>query len=628
MSQRRSARGGRPARTDPTSPAPTSAVGGGACRLLPLLLLLTSLLVGAPPDARAQPRAQAVARSDVPVLTPPVERALLRLQEGWLQWTSALYGAEAERALGLVEELVGTAEQLGMDRLPDLAAGALIQAVQAAREGDVERAQLALAAAERFDPGRPEIAFAEAEVARQRGDWFGRLSGQMVGYLRAFATQDLRAPVLADLGLWGLVTLVVAGGLFLALLMATEGRAVLHDLHRALAGWMSGVPEPLVQTVLLVLLLWPLAVPWGPIWLVLYWSVLLWRHAAASQRVVLVGFWLLLGLVPWAAERTRTWMDLELSAPVRAMESLAEGRLYGGLLTDLSVLPALLPDSPAVAQLLGDLHVRFGQWDEARSRYEEVIEQEPDNIPALVDLGAYYFNRGDYGNAVSMFQRVTALEQESAAAHFNLSLAYAESYLYDESREALLEARRIDDLRVTEWLDRSEGERIVTLEGGLARRDEIQEALVRAGAPATETAQGLRVLRRVRSLLAVGLIVGLGLALLAGLRHLGPGRRSGRGGGAPPPRPATVLRGEGDSPLRRLVPGLVSSSRDRGLSAYLSVLFPAALLSALAAVIGRGFGYPVPWRYDPGDWFLLWLLLAGFGLLVAFRMSRALWSRG
>lgn len=558
------------------------------------------------------------------MLSPPVERALLRLQEGWLQWTSALYGAESTRALDLVEELVGTAEQLGMERLPDLAAGALIQAVQAAREGDLERAQLALAAAERFDPGRPEIAFAEAEVARLQGDWGGRISAQAVGYLRAFATDDLRAPILADLGLWLLVSLVVAGVFSLALLMATEGRAVLHELHQAVAGWMSGVPGPLVQTVLVVLLLWPLALPWGPIWLVLYWSVLLWRHAAASQRAVLVGLWLLLGLTPWAAERSRTWVDLELSAPVRAMESLAAGRLYGGLLTDLSVLPALLPDSPAVAQLLGDLHVRFGQWDEAQSRYQEVIEQEPDNIPALVDLGAYSFNRGDYGNAVSMFQQVTALEQESAAAHFNLSLAYAESYLYDESREALLEARRIDDLRVTEWLDRPESQRIVTLEGGMARRDEIQEALVRVGAPTTETAQGLRLLRRIRSLLAVGLIVGLGLALLAGLRHLG----SARGSGPSLPRPAAVLRGEADSPLRRLVPGLVSSSRDRGISSYCAVLAPAALVSALAAVIGRGFGYPIPWRYDPGDWFLLWLILAGFGLLVVFRTARALWSRG
>jgi tetratricopeptide (TPR) repeat protein len=591
--------------------------------VLGALALVTVTALAVPVAARAQ----AVAGGAAPVLTPAVRDSLHRLQEGWLQWTSALYGADSERALDVIDDLVATTERLGMDRLPDLAAGALVQAVQAAREGEAERARLALLAAERLDSGRPEIAFAEAEVARLSGDLPGRISAQVRGYLRTFGAGSLRNPLIADLGLWLLVSLVVAGGLFVALLMGSEGRSLVHDFGAIFGRRLPGVPQPVIQVLILLALLWPLFLPWGPVWLVLYWSVLLWRHAAPSQRTVLVMLWLLLGLAPWAADRIRTWLDLELSPPVRAMESVVEGRLYGGLFIDLSVLPTVLPNDPAVDQLLGDLHVRFGQWDEARWRYDRVLEAEPENVDALLNLGAYYFNRSNYGNAVSMFQQVAAIEPDNAAAHFNLSLAYSESYLFDEHREALLEARRLDDQRVTDWMDRPEHQRIVTVEGGVARSDEIRGALTRAWAPKTEVAAGLRLLKNLRSLLVVAIGVALGLALLAGLRRLGAGEA-----GRPVPRPVPgggSGSGQGARALiRRLIPGFVSSSQDRGFAAYFAVLVPAALLTALAAVVGSGFGYAVPWRYDPGDWLPLWLVLSALGFFVALRAGRAVWNRG
>ncbi|MGD2113499.1 MAG: tetratricopeptide repeat protein [Acidobacteriota bacterium] len=618
MSRRRAEHEARPSAGRSGPPAgPRGASRRGA---LPRLLSILLLVLAAAPAARPA-QARAVAGGVAPVLTPPVRDSLDLLQEGWLQWTTALYGADSERALEVIDDLVATSERLGMERLPDLSAGTLVQAVQAAREGELERARLALAAAERLDPGRPETAFAEAEVARASGDPLGRISAQVRGYLSALGAGTLRDVLLADLALWMLVSLVVSGGLFVALLMGTEGRSLVHHFGALFARRLPRTPQPLVQVLILLALLWPLVLPWGPVWLVLYWSVLLWRHAAVSQRTVLVCLWLLLGLTPWAADRIRTWLNLELSPPVRAMESVAEGRLYGGLFLDLSVMPTVLPDDPAVDQFLGDLHVRFGQWDEARRRYERVLDAEPENVDVLLNLGAYYFNRGDYANAVAMFQQVTATEPEHAAAHFNLSLAYAESYLFDEHREALLEARRLNDQQVTDWMDRPEHQRIVTVEGGSARSNEIREALARAWAPKTEAAPGLQVLKSIRSLLVVAIGVALGLALLAGLRRLGPAE-----GASPLPRAGNGR--EGGGAIRRLVPGLESSSLDRGFAAYCAVFVPAALLAALAAVVGQGFGYAVPWRYDPGDWLPLWTTVAALGLLVALRVGRALSNRG
>lgn len=590
---------------------PGGEPSGRGVRRRPGSVLLTALAVLAAAWAPAAAPAQQVPATGAPDLTRQVQESLLRLQDGWLQWTGALYGGDPERALEAVDDLLATADRLGLGRLPDLAAGAMVQAVEAAREGEPERVDLALEAAERLDPGRPEISFARAEVARLEGRPVGRVVAQLTGFARVLGPGALRTPALLDVALWSLVVLLVAGALFVALLMASAGRPLIEDL----GGWLDGrLPKMAVQPLVVALLVWPLLLPWGPLWLVLYWSLLLWRWARPSERAVVVGLWLLLGSAPWLVDRAQAQLALELSPPVRAVDSIVEDRLYGSLFTDLGVLPATLPESPAVDHLLADLHVRLGQWELARRRYEAVLADEPENVPALIGLGAYHFHRGDLGSAIAMFQEAIAVDPDSAAAYFDLSVAYTESNLFAENRQALLEARRADDLRVSEWMRRPEDERIVVVEGGLVRRGEIEDALAEAWRPPDGASPALVAVRGARSLL---MLAGLGILGLA-FSRVG-GRLTG---GARSPR---NLRRKPGHVAASVVPGFAPACAGRGFAALAAVLLPAALLVMLAAAAGPGFGFSVPWRYDPGDWLLLWASAAGLAGLVAVRVARALW---
>ncbi|HSL83144.1 MAG TPA: tetratricopeptide repeat protein, partial [Thermoanaerobaculia bacterium] len=476
--------------------------------------LLAALAAVAPPAA-----AQGVTAAAAPELTPPVEQSLSRLQEGWLQWTGAFYGGDPERAREVADDLVATAGQLGMRRLPDLAAGALVQAVEAAREGEAERSALALEVAERLDPGRPEIAFAAADAALLARNLPAAVVAQARGWLRLPRMGLEWRITLHGLFLWGLASLLLAAGLFAALLMGVRGPALVQDLERFLARHFRALPTTAVWAVAAVLLLWPLVLPAGVLWLALYWSLLLWGYTGAGGRAVLVVAWVLLGTAPVVVTQARERVALALSPPVRALESVARDRLYGGLFTDLSILPGALPDEPAVDHFFADLHVRLDQWDDARRHYEAVLEEEPENVDALVNLGAYYFDRSDFGNAVALFQQAAALaghrSVQAAAAHFDLSIAYAESYLYDEQREALLEARRIDDLRVSRWMQRPERNRIVTVEGGVARIGEIEDALRAEWSPPSEVSRPLRLLRRGRPAILIALLAAVAAAFHA-----------------------------------------------------------------------------------------------------------------
>src|SRR6185436_286016 len=104
-----------------------------------------------------------------------------------------------------------------------------------------------------------------------------------------------------------------------------------------------------------------------------------------------------------------------------------------------------------------------------RSLYRQVLEKEPENTSALMNLGAYFFLKGDFGNAIQYFQKVATIDSKNAAAQFNLSQSYSESYLFDESKRALAQARALDEERVDFWVRNLSQQRVVINSGGMER---------------------------------------------------------------------------------------------------------------------------------------------------------------
>lgn len=554
------------------------------------------------------PRATATTADSIE-LSRPVQESLARLEQGWLRWTSTFYTSDEERSEEAVDALLAEAGELGFSRLPDLAAGARGLAVEAAREGAFERAERGLAAAERLAPGEPENAFATARVAALAGRQGERVAAELRGWLRIAAPGLERRIALASLAAWLLAAAILAGSGLVALLALVHGRRLLADLRRLLPeGWPTG----LAAVALAAILVWPLLLPGGPLWLVLYLSVLLWGYGGRSERVTLALVWLVVGAAPLAVEGLREHVERGLAPPARAIGATSEASLYGGLFADLALLPELLPGSPAVAHFLGDVHRELGQWEIAREHYEQVIAAEPSNADALIGLGAYHFNRSDFGRATELFQRAAAADPRNAAAHFDLSKAYVESYLFDESREALAAARALDDERVSEWMRRPERDRIVVGRGGLDRSHELLRALEERGEE-----RGLLV-DHAAALAAALIALALAAAFTGARERLGGARRpheaaEGAAG------PADGAAG-GERWRRALVPGLASIAAGHGGRAWAALALAAALL--LVPVIDH-FAYAVPWRLQPSGL----LGAAAIALLVLWLGARLVLAR-
>ena len=503
-----------------------------------------------------------------------VQQSLSRVQESWLQWVGASLQDNDTRAEEALRSLTIAVREIGFRHLPDLALAAVAQARESTRDGNWNRAERQLAAAATMDPGHPEIDFGRAALAWARGDRLHAARAWSAGVWSTLAGRSA-AKTRASALLWLLTVLMVSSGLFVALLAWRHGSSAVVALRGVLS---PPLPAWAAVGVVAFVAIAPLALPSGLMWMLWLWSIVLWSFASRSERIVLAAGWMLVAVVPALADRSVRELALDQTPPMRAWQAFESGRLYGGFFSDIQVLRAALPDHPAALEFAADVHRTLGQWDIARSLYRRALLAEPQNVPVLLNLGAYSYRKGDFALANSYFQRGTETPLPSAAAWFNLSLGYSESYLFDESREALGRARAIDGAAVDVWMATPNPDRVLTFNASLARRDEVRSALLSAWTrPAGGRLAGLPT-GTLGALVAL-----LGAALAAGFHAWHD--------------PAPVARREARTPgarsrLRRgletLLPALGATRRGSGAVAWsnLSLLAAIALLPFLFEMAG------------------------------------------
>ena len=543
--------------------------------------------------------------SEILGLTPEALSRFVDLQDDWLEWLSAVAQGDAARMSASLDNLLNDAEVLGLRRLPDLSLGAAGRAIAFAEDDRFDAAAQCLAAAEKLDPGRSEVAFAGARVAQLEGDFGAILRQSVDGYSRLFQNRLLRRLWRADLVHWLLFIVLAGGALYVAILMATTGIELFYDINTFIDRF---VPDMISLVVTLVLLVWPLLLPAGVFWLLVYWSILLWGYGHISQKVILVILWIVLGTAPILINEQRQRIRVALAPTVLSIESLSSGQLQGSLFSDLATLRAALPDSAAVAHLVADLHIRLGEWDSARALYEALEEREAENGPALLNLGVCHLQQGDQAQAMMHFQRAAGTQNAGAAARFNMSQVLSELYRFSEAERELRIAQRTAPRKVGEWLRQVADSRAIVLDGGLQRTDEIREELVTSWRSEDAKGRWSALWPRVLSLpLAIAfLVIAAGLHLIV------------RRGERAVFRPGEKLAPRGTWRSALLV-GFAEVENDRPLKGFLLILVLVTLFSLPQAA---ELGYRLPWIYGPGVGMASILSAAGLAIFVLIRLFR------
>lgn len=546
-------------------------------------------------------------------LNPATRQQLRTLREAWQGWSDAFAKDDQATAEASLEQMGAIARHLGMERLPDFSIAIASYAVSSAREGKIERSRWALEHSRRLDPGRPESDYALATIQRLSGDYIGALLASIRGYVGLLKLPTERSIWLHNVGLWCVYLLLLSSAAFLALQMAVKGKRLYYDLVRMVS---PPVPPLVADALVIVLLLWPLALPAGPLWLALYWSILLWGYGSVSEKVVFGALWLVFGLMPLVLAQQQLSIQLKLIPPARALEQLENKRLYGGMFTDLGVLQVLLPDSVGVRELVADLHRQMGQWDQARSIYN-FLSENPDLraqqvAPSLSNLGLYHLREEEFDTATDYFIRAAEADPGLAEAYFNLNLAYSGVYDFDNSHNAMEQARALAPESIDAWTskDSATAKDIgIPVNGGLDQSGEILQSL--RGLWRSEKSTSWTDLWRRHFSLTIVFSTFL-LALTLHMARLQMGYRSSR------------LEDEGRDSVNRwqrvFVPGLASALEGKGPNAFLGILLPMGLLML---PLLRGVGYREPLGFDPGHWLPM---VTGITALTLWLIARIAWE--
>jgi tetratricopeptide (TPR) repeat protein len=404
---------------------------------------------------------------------------------------------------------------------------------------------------------------------------------------------------LANVAFWLLTALLIAGVAFVAVQMATRGRGLVARLY----SWLKPhMPAPAGWALTVLLLVWPLALPGGPMLLVVYWAILLWGYGERHERVTLAALLLLLGLAPLLVNEQRKRLGVDLSTPARAIEDVRSGRLKGTLFADLGLLRAILPDSAPVRQLMGDVHVMLGQWPLARDLYLQVLDAEPDNLATRLDLGVCFFHLGDFERAIELFREAVTLDPSSAMAHFNLSQTYSELLRFDESARSLGAAQQLAPNSVSRWIREAAESRVIATRGGLERTGQIRREI--AAAWRSGEVKPSWYLSLPPAVLFVAIAVVLHLLLPVASRAARPGGDDRRG---------LALW------ARTLLPGYAEFEARRRGAVVAALLVPAALV---ALPLAARTSFRLPWLLVPSVGLVWWLTGAGLVLWAAVRYWR------
>jgi tetratricopeptide (TPR) repeat protein len=518
-------------------------------------------------------------------LPPTVERVGREIQAQWLLWLKAYYQRDPQEAAVALDGLVTQSRQLGMHRLPDLSIAAAVSAVRAAREGDAVRATWALEAAEVLDPERPESAFAGARVAWLQHDWVKAVGRFVSGYERALRLDRTRAVLLSSV----LVLFIL---LELMLRAAQLSGALMRLVPASWPSWVRGLG-------LLLVLLWPVVVHFGMFWLLLYWSALLWGFVGWRERSVFLALWAWLLVTPAGLNLVQSRVEFMRTPSSRALADVAAERLSGTFFSDFAALREGSPRQPELTAVSADLERRMGEWDTARRLYHLVLDSDPDNYGALNNLGVYHYRVSETGAARELFQRAIKVDGERPSGHFNESQVYSDAYLFSDAERELARARELNAGLVSQWISQSGWDRVVAVDDGLGRVDQLQTLRWRRWRQSHDGfLAGLSAAIPIWSL-ALGCWLLLAYGADVGLRRLEKGRvgmaRPGAGTASSP------------SWIRRL-PAADHLMAGSGAVGFIVLMLPSALL---ALWVMRPIPLSVPLGFQPGLSWSLWLSTAG-----------------
>ena len=397
-----------------------------------------------------------LAQERVSPLPPPVTRGFYRSH--WFEFLNAHLEDDAPAAAAALAELQKTAQAVGVRYLSDFARTAVFLGRQAEAQGRFERAIRAYDAALLLDSANCDGQFGRIGFLLRRRS-FEKAAAALPGALRSlWATGESRLAALSAIFLWLAAALAAATSASVCVLAARHGRFPAHDVGEIARRFFGrGAAVPLA----ILLLGLPLVFGLGPVWLILFWGVLIYPSCEKRERAVLALALVALGLVPALAAAVSRENILARSPLYVAAVDLKERREDASAEDGLRQASNVFGEDEDVWLLLGIYAERSADMNRALAAYDRAVRAAPGDYRPLLNRGNIRFQEGDFAQAVHDYEAAAEKAPAGAEAYYNLALARAELYDFNGQTTALQQARQVSARDVTYWSEHPTLARVV-----------------------------------------------------------------------------------------------------------------------------------------------------------------------
>src|SRR5262249_10751623 len=146
------------------------------------------------------------------------------------------------------------------------------------------------------------------------------------------------------------------------------------------------------------------------------------RYMRMPERFAAAAGFLMIGLAPLGVSAVLNRVEASTNPETRVVLSAMQAGYNPPPLRQLQEVVKANDEDTELHLLLGTAYVRGDLLGEAFDEYQKVLDREPMNALALVDVGNVYYRLSEYAQAINNYKKALQTNPDLVSAYWNMSL--------------------------------------------------------------------------------------------------------------------------------------------------------------------------------------------------------------